>query len=130
MPRVTNAPATRARRKRVLKRAKGYFGNKSRLFRYAKDAVQRAGQFAFRDRRKKKTELRQLWIIRINAACRDLGMQYSRFMNGVKKLNIELDRKALSEMAIHDPAGFQMIIEQVKSALAAKEEKTATTAPA
>ncbi len=119
MPRVTNAPATRARRKRVLKRAKGYFGNKSRLFRYAKDAVQRAGQFAFRDRRKKKTELRQLWIIRINAACRDLGMQYSRFMNGVKKLNIELDRKALSEMAIHDPQAFQALVQKAQAALQA-----------
>lgn len=116
MPRVTNGPATLKRRKRVLKRAKGYFGNKSRLFRYAKGAVQRAGQYAYRDRRKKKTEFRQLWIIRINAACREQGISYSRFMNGLKNADIQLDRKALSELAIHDQAAFNQLVEKAKAA--------------
>ena len=93
MPRATNAPATKARRKKVLKKARGYFGNASRLFRYAKHAVDRAEQFAYRDRRKKKSEFRQLWIIRINAACRQEGINYSRFMNGLKNLSIEMNRK-------------------------------------
>ena len=117
MPRATNAPATRARRKRVLKRAKGFFGNKSRLYRYAKDATVHAGVYAYRDRRKKKSEFRQLWIVRINAACRPHGIAYSRFMAGIKKLGIELDRKSLSEMAIHDEAAFTAIIEKVKAAV-------------
>lgn len=117
MPRVTNAPATRARRKRKLKQAKGYFGNKSRLYRYAKDAVSRAGKFAYRDRRKKKSEFRQLWIVRINAAVRPHGLSYSRFMEGLKKAEIGLDRKALSEMAIHDEAAFGALVEKAKAAL-------------
>lgn len=117
MPRATNAPATRARRKRVLKKAKGYFGNKSRLYRYAKDAVVRAGVYAYRDRKKKKTEFRQLWIVRINAACRAHGVTYSRFMAGVKKAGIELDRKSLSELAIHDEAAFAAIVEKAKAAI-------------
>lgn len=117
MPRVTNAVATKKRRKKVLKATRGYFGNKSRLFRYAKEAMWRAGKFAYRDRRKKKTEFRQLWIIRINAACRACGMQYSRFMNGLKKLSIEMDRRSLSELAIHDEIAFKAIVEKAKSAL-------------
>lgn len=120
MPRVQNAVATKKRRKRILKKAKGYFGNKSRLFRYAKDAVWRAGKFAYRDRRKKKTEFRQLWIIRINAACRPFGLSYSRFMAGVKAAQIELNRKAISELAIHDEAGFKALVEKAKAALEAK----------
>lgn len=116
MPRATNAPATRARRKRKLKQAKGYFGNKSRLYRYAKDAVERSQKFAYRDRRKKKSEFRQLWIIRINAAVRPHGLSYSKFMAGLKKAEIGLDRKALSEMAIHDEAAFSALIEKVKAA--------------
>lgn len=119
MPRATNAPATKARRKRVLKKAKGYFGNKSRLYRYAKDAVQHAEIYAYRDRRKRKTEFRQLWIVRINAACRPLDITYSRFMAGVKAAGIELDRKALSELAIHDAEAFKAIVERAKAALAA-----------
>jgi large subunit ribosomal protein L20 len=119
MPRVTNHAYTRARRKRTLRRAKGYFGNKSRLYRYAKDAVSRADQFAYRDRRKKKSEFRQLWIVRINAACRAQGMSYSRFMAGLKKAGIELDRKALSEMAIHDEEAFQGIVTKAREALEA-----------
>ena len=117
MPRVTNAPATKARRKRVLKKAKGYFGNKSRLFRYAKDAVQRAEKYAYRDRRKRKSDFRRLWIVRINAACRLLGIRYSRFIAGLKVAKIDMDRKALSELAIHDPEAFKGVVEKVKSAL-------------
>ena len=117
MPRVTNAVATKKRRKKVLKATRGYFGNKSRLFKYAKEAMWRAGKFAYRDRRKKKTEFRQLWIVRINAACRANGMQYSRFMNGLKRLSIEMDRRSLSELAIHDEIAFKAIVEKAKSAL-------------
>lgn len=119
MPRATNAVATKHRRKRILKRAKGYWGNKSKLYRYAKDAVQRAGQFAYRDRRKKKTEMRQLWIIRINAACRPHGITYSRFMNGLAKAGIEMDRKAISELAIHDANAFQVLVAKAQEALKA-----------
>jgi len=121
MPRATNAPATRARRKNKLKQAKGYFGNKSRLYRYAKDAVSRSGKFAYRDRRKKKSEFRQLWIIRINAACRPHDISYSRLMNGLKKADIRLDRKALSEMAIHDEPAFAAVVEKAKNALKQEE---------
>lgn len=117
MPRVTNAVATKKRRKKVLKATRGYFGNKSRLFKYAKEAMWRAGKFAYRDRRKKKTEFRQLWIVRINAACRANGMQYSRFMNGLKKLSIEMDRRSLSELAIHDEIAFKVLVEKAKVAL-------------
>ncbi len=107
MPRARNAPATRKRRKKVLKKAKGYFGNKSRLFRYAKDAVERAEKFAYRDRRKKKSEFRKLWIVRINAACRAEGMRYGQFINGLNKAGIQLNRKVLSELAIHEPESFK-----------------------
>jgi large subunit ribosomal protein L20 len=117
MPRVTNAVATKKRRKKVLKATRGYFGNKSRLFKYAKEAMWRAGKFAYRDRRKKKTEFRQLWIVRINAACRASGMQYSRFMNGLKRLSIEMDRRSLSELAIHDEIAFKALVEKAKVAL-------------
>ena len=116
MPRVKNGPATLKRRKKVLKKAKGYFGNKSRLFRYAKDAVERAGKYAYRDRRKKKTEFRQLWIVRINAICRENGINYSRFMHVLKAVGIEMDRKHLSELAIHDEAAFLQLIEKAKDA--------------
>ncbi len=119
MTRVRNAVATKKRRKKVLKKAKGYFGNKSRLFRYAKDAVERAESYAYRDRRKKKTEFRQLWIVRINAACRVEGLRYSEFINGLNKAEVKLDRKALSELAIHEPAVFKELVEKAKSALAA-----------
>ncbi|MDR2776598.1 MAG: 50S ribosomal protein L20 [Puniceicoccales bacterium] len=117
MPRVTNAVATKKRRRRVLETTHGDFGNKSRLFKYAKDAMWRAGKFAYRDRRRKKTDMRQLWIVRINAACRANDIAYSRFMNGVKKLNIAMDRRSLSELAIHNMEAFQAIVSQVKSIL-------------
>lgn len=115
MPRSTNAPASKARRKRTLKETRGYFGNKSRLFRYAKDANQRAEKFAYRDRRKKKSEFRQLWIVRINAACRNEGISYSRFMSGLRESGIEMDRKQLSEMAIHDAPAFSALVEKAKA---------------
>ena len=118
MPRVTNAPATKQRRKKVLKKASGYFGNKSRLYRYAKDAVDRAEKFAYRDRRKKKGEFRQLWIVRINAACRANGVTYSRFIAGLKAASIEMDRKQLSELAIHEPEAFKALVEKATAALA------------
>ncbi len=116
MPRATNAPATKARRKKVLKKASGYFGNKSRLYRYAKDAVIRAEKFAYRDRRKKKTTFRQLWIVRINAACRPHDIAYSRFMSGLRLAGVGLDRKTLSELAINDEAAFKTLVEQAKAA--------------
>jgi large subunit ribosomal protein L20 len=120
MPRATNKPASRARRKKTLGKAKGYFGNKSRLYRYAKDAVERAEKFAYRDRRKKKSEMRKLWIIRINAACREAGINYSRFMAGLREAGVEMNRKALSELAIHDPAGFEALVRKAKEASEAK----------
>lgn len=120
MPRTRNAQATKNRRKRVLKQTKGFFGNKSRLYRYAKDALIRGGKFAFRDRKKKKTTMRQLWIVRLNAACRPLGITYCRLIEGLKVANVGLNRKQLSELAIHDEAAFQAIVEQAKAALQAK----------
>ena len=117
MPRTRNAPATNKRRKKVLKRARGYFGNKSRLFRYAQDAVRRSDQFAYAHRRKKKSVMRRLWIVRINAAVRSHEMSYSRFMAGINAAGIELDRKAISEMAIHDEAAFTALVEKAKSSL-------------
>jgi len=119
MPRARNAVATKKRRKKVLKKAKGYFGNKSRLYRYAKDAVERAEQFAYRDRRKKKSDFRKLWIVRINAACRAEGMRYSQFINGLTKAGIQLNRKALSELAIHEPEAFKELVGKAKTALEA-----------
>lgn len=116
MPRARNVPATLKRRKKVLKKAKGYFGNKSRLFRYAKDAVDHAEVYAYRDRRRKKTEFRQLWIVRINSACRPQGINYSRFMSGLKAAGIEMDRKQLSELAIHDEAAFSALVAKAKEA--------------
>ena len=132
MTRVTNGVATRKRRKRILKQTRGYFGNKSRLFRYANDAYWRAGAYAFRDRRKKKGEFRRLWIVRINAACRVAGVSYSRFINGLKKCNIELDRKQLSELAIRNEEGFKALIAQVLQACktTSKVDASAPSKPA
>ncbi|MFW5883671.1 MAG: 50S ribosomal protein L20 [Verrucomicrobiota bacterium] len=117
MPRTRNAPTTLKRRKKVLRKAKGYFGNKSRLFRYARDAVERAERYAYRDRRVRKREFRKLWIVRLNAACREHGMVYSRFINGLKDAGIEMNRKVLSELAIHEPEAFAKLVEQAKAAL-------------
>lgn len=117
MPRATNSPASRKRRKKVLKEARGYFGNKSKLFRYAKDAVAHAGQYAYRDRRKKKSDWRALWIVRINAACRNAGISYSRFIEGLTAANIGVDRKVLADIAVRDEAGFNAIVEKARAAL-------------
>jgi large subunit ribosomal protein L20 len=118
MPRVKRGVTARARHKKVLALAKGFRGRRKNVFRIAKQAVMKAGQYAYRDRRAKKRVFRRLWIARINAATRAAGMSYSRFMAGLKKAQIELDRKVLSDMAIHDPAGFNSIVEKAKSALA------------
>jgi large subunit ribosomal protein L20 len=120
MPRVTNSPASRKRHKKVLKYAKGYFGSKSKLFRYAKEAVQHAWQYAYIDRKKKKANIRGLWIVRLNAACRNAGISYSRFIEGLHAAKIGLDRKVLSDLAIRDEVAFAAIVEQVRAALKAK----------
>jgi large subunit ribosomal protein L20 len=120
MARATNSPASRKRRKKVLKYAKGYFGNKSKLFRYAKEAVQHAWQYAYAARKKKKGDRRGLWIVRLNAACRNAGITYSRFIEGLKAANIELDRKVLSDLAIRDEVAFNGLVKQVQDALKAK----------
>ena len=117
--RTTKGSARRRAKKRLFKKTKGYRGGRGRLLRTAKETLVRSGAFAFRDRRVKKREFRRLWIIRINAACRERGIQYSTFIHGLKKAEIELDRKALSEMAIHDPAAFDAVVEKVQAALAA-----------
>ena len=113
MPRVTSSVASRKRRLRTLKAARGYFGNKSRLFRYAKDAVQHAGKYSYRARKVRSRDFRKLWIVRINAACRAAGLEYSVFMAGLKALNIEMDRKQLSELAINDEAAFNVLVKKV-----------------
>ena len=118
MPRVKRGVVARARHKKILALAKGYRGRRKNVFRIAKQAVMKAGQYAYRDRRTRKRVFRQLWIARINAASRGLGITYSKFMAGLKKANIEIDRKVLSDMAIHDPAGFKSIVDQVKAQLA------------
>ncbi len=108
---------TRKRRNKVLKLAKGYYGSKSKLFRTAKEAVMKSGQYAYIGRRLKKRDFRRLWITRISAACKANGTNYSTFINGLKKANIDLNRKMLSEIAISDPAAFTSLVEQAKAAL-------------
>ena len=123
MPRVTNGPASRKRRKKVLKQARGYFGSKSKLYRYANEALDHALQYAYRDRKKKKANARGLWIVRLNAACRSAGISYSRFIEGLKAANILLDRKVLADMAVRDEAGFAVVVEQARAALVTKAAK-------
>ena len=118
MPRVKRGVTARARHKKILVLAKGFRGRRKNVFRIAKEAVMRAGQYAYRDRRTKKRVFRQLWIARINAGSRSHGVTYSKFMAGLKKLAIDIDRKVLSDMAIHDPAAFASIVEKVKAQLA------------
>jgi large subunit ribosomal protein L20 len=117
MPRVKRGVTARARHKKILALAKGYRGRRKNVFRIAKQAVMKAGQYAYRDRRTKKRVFRQLWIARINAATRGLGLTYSKFIAGLKKAQIDLDRKVLSDMAIHDPAAFAAIVDKVKAQL-------------
>ena len=124
MPRVTNSPASRKRRKKVLKYATGYFGNKSKLFRYAKEAVQHAWQYAYAARRKKKGDWRGLWIVRVNAACRNAGISYNRFIEGLKAAGIELDRKMLADLAVRDEVAFNGLVQKAQAALKAKAGAT------
>ena len=125
MPRATNSPASRARRKRVLHRAKGFRGFRSKLFRYAKDAVRKAMTYEYRDRKKRKGQFRRLWIQRISAAVRSEDLTYSRFMEGLNAAGIEADRKILADLAVTDAAAFSAIVAQAKAAL---EKKAAAAA--
>ena len=118
MPRVKRGVTARARHKKMIAQAKGYRGRRNNVFKIAKQAVMKAGQYQYRDRRQKKREFRALWIARINAAVRELGMTYSAFMNGLKKASIDIDRKVLAELAVHDKAAFTKIAEQAKTSLA------------
>ena len=120
MPRATNSSASRKRRKKMLKQAKGYFGNKSRLYRYAKEAVAHALQYGYRDRKNRKRTYRSLWIVRINAACREQGISYSRFTEGLKAAEITLDRKILADLAVNDPEAFKGLVEKAQEALKEK----------
>jgi len=123
MPRATNAPASRKRRKRILKKAKGFYGNRSRLYRYAKDALFKAQTWATRDRKTRKRNFRALWITRISAAVRERGMSYNRFMEALKHLGVELDRKVLADMAVTNPAAIDELVAQAKAGLEAKAGK-------
>ena len=118
MPRVKRGVTAHARHKKVLAMAKGFRGRRKNVFRIAKEAVMKAGQYAYRDRRTRKRVFRQLWIARINAAARELGLSYSRFMAGMKKASIDIDRKMLAELAVNDPAAFGSIVAKVKAQLA------------
>jgi large subunit ribosomal protein L20 len=117
MPRVKRGVTARARHKKVLKQAKGFRGRRKNVYRVAKQAVMKAGQYAYRDRRQKKRQFRALWIARINAAVRELGMTYSSFMSGLKRANIDIDRKVLADMAVFDQAAFAKVVEQAKASL-------------
>ncbi len=117
--RTTKGSARNRAKNRLFKKTKGYVGGRGTLLRTAKETLIRAEAYAFRDRRVRKRDFRKLWIIRINAAARERGLRYSELMNGLKKANVELDRKMLSEMAIHDPAAFDTVVEKAREALAA-----------
>tara|TARA_B100000927_G_scaffold76550_1_gene61014 strand:- start:219 stop:578 length:360 start_codon:yes stop_codon:yes gene_type:complete len=118
MARVKNGVTAKAKHKKILKKAKGYYGARSKLFKTAKQAVIKAGQYAYRDRRQRKRQFRALWIARINAASRTQGLSYSNLINGMNKANITIDRKVLADIAVNDPQAFQAIAQQAKSALA------------
>jgi len=119
MPRVKRGVTARARHKKVLAKAKGFRGRRGNVYRIAKEAVMKAGQYAYRDRRAKKREFRVLWIARINAAVREAGLTYSKFMAGLKKASIDIDRKVLADLAVHDKPAFGRIVEQAKAGLGA-----------
>ena len=119
MPRVKRGVQARARHKKVLDKAKGYYGARSRVYRVASQAVIKAGQYAYRDRKVKKRTFRSLWIVRINAAARDCGLSYSRLINGLSKAEIDVDRKVLADLAVHDMIAFGALAEKAKQALAA-----------
>ena len=118
MARVKRGVVARARHKKVLNKAKGYYGARSKVYRVAKQAVIKAGQYAYRDRRQRKRQFRALWITRINAAARLNGLSYSRFMNGLSKAGVEIDRKVLADIAVHDAVAFSALAEQAKAQLA------------
>ena len=118
MPRVKRGVTARARHKKVLALAKGYRGRRKNVYRVAKQAVMKAGQYAYRDRRQRKRQFRQLWIVRINAGARENGLSYSKFMNGLKKAAIEIDRKVLADLAVFEKAAFAQLVEKSKAALA------------
>jgi large subunit ribosomal protein L20 len=118
MARATNAPASRERRKRVLQAAKGYRLNRSKLYRYAKDARYKAMYWSYRDRKARARDFRSLWIVRLNAACRAIGITYSRFIEGLNKSGIAVDRKILSDIAIKDPAAFRKIVSEIQASRA------------
>jgi len=124
MARVKNGAVTKARHKKVLKEAKGYFGSKHRLYKSAKEQLMHSGQYAFRDRKQKKRDFRKLWITRINAACRENEISYSRFIEGLNKAGVEVNRKMLSEIAINDPKAFSELVKVAKQAK--KDNKTVT----
>ncbi len=117
MPRVKRGTKRRARRKKILERASGYYLTKSKLYRSAKESVERALKFAYSGRKQKKRQFRSIWIVRIGAAAKQHGLSYSRFISGLKKSGVELDRKILTELAVKDPAGFKGLAEQAKNAL-------------
>jgi len=119
MPRVKRGVTAHRRHKKILKQAKGYYGARSRVFRVAKQAVTKAGQYAYRDRRQRKRQFRTLWITRINAQSRANGMTYSRLINGLKRADIALDRRVLADLAVHDKAAFAAVVERARTALAA-----------
>jgi len=119
MPRVKRGVQAHARHKKVLDKAKGYYGARRKVYRVAKQAVIKAGQYAYRDRRQRKRQFRALWIVRINAAARENGLSYSRFINGLSKAEIEIDRKVLADLAVFDKAAFSALAEQAKASLAA-----------
>ena len=117
MPRVKSNVAGHKRKKKVMKLARGARGGRSKLFKAAKETVERAWRYGYRDRRKKKAEFRQLWIVRINAACREHDMSYSRFMAGLKAADVEVDRKMLADLAVREPAAFSALVETARGAL-------------
>ena len=118
MPRVKRGVTARAKHKKIMKQAKGYYGARSRVYRVAKQAVIKALQYAYRDRRQRKRQFRALWIVRINAASRQFGLSYSRFISGLNKANVKLDRKVLADLAVHDKEAFKVIVEEAKVGLA------------
>ncbi|MEY5009999.1 MAG: ribosomal protein [Verrucomicrobiota bacterium] len=125
MPRATNAPASRERRKKIVDLARGYRGRRSKLFRYAKNAVMKAQVWSYRDRKTRKRNFRMLWQQRINAAARANGLNYSRFIEGIKAAGLDLDRKVLADIAVADEAAFKALVEKAKAALAAKAAQPA-----
>ena len=119
MPRANSSVPRHRRHRKIVKQAKGYYGARSRVYRVAKQAVIKAKQYAYRDRKQRKRQFRSLWIVRINAAARECGLTYSQFMNGLNKASIELDRRVLADLAVHDKDAFAALAEQAKGAIAA-----------